>query len=166
MAACSGASAQRDTVNSFFDAIKNDDLNRAKQYVMNGQELSTVLSVAKELKLDEDALLSFSGSFKAITYNILSAKEEETKTAVTVELSIPDYSKALEKSIKESDKKLDKNELQKNIIKSMSAQTPEYIDKTITVYLYKVNDKWLIDESDFELLNAINGNIINVLTQK
>lgn len=157
-----------ESVKGFFDALKNQDINSANEFVKGN---------AKENKIeydDEQEEKLAKAIFKNLDYNITSTTQEGDKATVKVTVTAADLPKIFSKTVSDSlataiasalsseddsDDKEQEKLIMQNLINSVNAPDAPKTTTDIEISLVKGdNKKWLI-EADDELASAITGNI-------
>lgn len=154
-------------VKGFLSAVSKDDGDKAKTYLVNPNEFESLTTVAKSMGLDETKTKKFVDQYTSIKYSIEKSVKgsDANQMTVMVFMTIPDYSEAFAQGIKATDDNMNSGQALRVIIEKMADAKPVTVQKAVAVNVVQKDDKWLIDYSNnnIELLNAINGNVLNAL---
>lgn len=155
------------TVKGFLSAVSKDDGDKAKTYLVNPNEYESLTTVAKSMGLDETKTKKFVDQYTSIKYSVEKSVKgsDANQMTVMVFMTIPDYSEAFAQGIKATDDNMNSGQALRVIIEKMADAKPVTVQKAVAVNVVQKDDKWLIDYSNnnIELLNAINGNVLNAL---
>lgn len=162
----SGSEAEA-VVDEFLTAVSKDDTDRAKACLVDASEYESLTGIARQLGMDEEKTKKFADQYTSIKFSIEKTEKgsDNTKATVMVFMTVPDYSASFAKGLSETYDGMNSGQAMKAIVEKMADTKPETVHKAVAVAVVKNGDKWLIDYSNnnIELLNAINGNILNAL---
>lgn len=156
-----------DVVKQFLSAVAKDDSDKARACLVNPSEYESLTTVAKRLGMDEEKTKKFTDQYTSIKYSIEKSVKgnDASRSTVMVFMTVPDYSAAFAKGISETNNGMNSGQALKVIIEKMADTKPETVNKAVAVSVVKSGEDWLIDYSNnnIELVNAINGNVLNAL---
>lgn len=162
----SGAEAEA-VVKQFLSAVSKDDSDKAKACLVNPNEYESLTSVARSLGMDEEKTKKFADQYTSIDYSIEKTMKgsDANKATVMVFMTVPDYSSAFAQGLSETTNDMNSTQALKVVVEKMADTKPETVEKAVAVAVVKSGDNWLIDYSNnnIELLNSINGNVLNAL---
>lgn len=162
----SGSEAEA-VVKEFLTAVSKDDSDKAKACLVNPSEYESLTSVARQLGMDEEKTKKFVDQYTSIKFSIEKTEKgsDNSKATVMVFMTVPDYSAAFAQGLSETSDGMNSGQAMKAIVEKMADTKPETVHKAVAVAVVKNGEEWLIDYSNnnIELLNAINGNILNAL---
>lgn len=161
-----GTDEAAQAVESFLNAIAQDDIVKAREFVNDPDALASIPTLARELGLPDDKVKRLSQQFTDIKYTVgaTSKTEDGSGAVVVVTLTIPDYAPIAKASLLKHQAAEDTAALA-GMVTDMADQTPDKVKKSAAVTLVKQGEKWIIDLSgnNLELLNCIYGNIQSAL---
>ncbi|MBQ9625261.1 MAG: hypothetical protein IJR47_04050, partial [Clostridia bacterium] len=150
----------------FLSAVSKNDSEKAKTCLTNPDDYESLVVIAAKLGMDGEKTKKFADQYTSIKYSVESAEKsaDGNKATVIVTMTVPDYSYAFAQGLGTVTNDMSDAQAMKNIIEKMADTRPETVKKAVAVVVVKNGDDWLIDYSNnLELLNAINGNILNSL---
>ncbi len=156
-----------DSVRGFLNAVKEDDVVSAKSHLLYADDYGTLTTIAKNVGLDQQKMDNFLNRYTDIEFTIESDKQtDDTNVRVVfVNLVVPDYSQSFSEYLQSFDPTLSDEENLKLMMETLAGSTPTQVNKAVAVTVTKQGDQWLIDsrEKNFELYNAISGNLLQSL---
>lgn len=162
-----GGSEAEEVVKEFLSAVSKDDSDRAKACLVSPNEYESLTTVARQLGMDGEKTKKFSDQYTSIKFSIQKTEKEGdgNKASVMVFMTVPDYSNAFAQGLSQTNDSMNSGQAMRIVIEKMADTKPETVHKAVAVAVVKNGDKWLIDYSNnnIELLNAINGNVLNAL---
>lgn len=153
--ALTGCTSLQNSVQGFFDAVKNGDLKKAAEFEYANSD--------KNFKFDNNEQKELiTAYFSHMTYSIESTSKSASTANVKVKIKNVDISKLsvritkdyIAESMKDSasTKNLDDAAMQKafndKLITAMKSKTADNYTKEVTIKVVKKNGKWLIVASD------------------
>lgn len=154
-------------VNDFLSAVSKDDSEKAKACLVDPNEFESLTTVAKNMGLDEQKTKKFVDEYTSIKYSVEKTVKgsDDNQSTVMLFMTVPDYSSAFTQGLSDINDTMTPGQALKIIIEKMADSQPAALQKAIAVNVVKKDDKWLIDYSNnnVELLNAVNGNVMNAL---
>lgn len=161
----SGADAQA-VVEGFLSAVSKDDTDKAKTFLVEPNSFETLSSVSRQLGMNEDKTKKFVDQYTDFDFSVeKTVTENADKASVLVLMTVPDYSAAFAEGLNSVNQGMNSGQALKTIVEKMADTKPETVEKAVAVTVVKNGDNWLIDYSNnnIELLNALNGNVLNAL---
>lgn len=175
---CGNSSKPEDTVKKFLEASKQFDIEKMSEYAKNVDWNDK----EQEEYLKQQAMIEVFKIFsEQIVYEIGEAKTEESASNITIKLSYPDgselYKTALGNYITNAMTKAlsgeapSTEEMEQMLYNSIKEQMDIFDnkefkiqEKEIQIRCVKEDEKWIIEDTDDAVLNAMTGNFLDTLT--